>query len=290
MSLPPGLRRLIAESLDCELGESQPLTGGSIHQTVRVTSSRGEWVVKWHEQAQQDYFDAERRGLLHLADRTRLLRVPRVLASLADCGYAALVLEYISPGQGFEHPPFWEALGEGLAELHRHTQADFGFEQPNFIGLLPQSNRPHARWADFFAQERLAPMLQHARERDWLDWNESRQANRLLERLSELIPEEAPALLHGDLWSGNLLSDLAGRPVVIDPAVYYGHREAELAFTRLFGGFASAFYARYDAVFPLQDGWRERVDLFNLYPLLVHLLLFGRSYLVQVQAVLRRYA
>ncbi|MGV3525828.1 MAG: fructosamine kinase family protein [Candidatus Sericytochromatia bacterium] len=290
MSLPAGLRDLLASGLDCEVGESQLLTGGAMHPIVKVASSRGELVVKWDEQIQRGHFEAEHKGLTHLAAHARLLRIPRVVACLADARYAALVVEYVRPGHGFEQPRFWQALGEGLADLHRQTTGAFGFEQDNFIGLLPQSNRPHTRWADFFAQERLAPMLQHARERDWLDWHEMKQASRLLERLPDLIPEEPPALLHGDLWSGNLLSDAGGQPTLIDPAVYYGHREAELAFTRLFGGFAADFYASYQAAFPLQEGWRERIDLFNLYPLLVHLLLFGRSYLVQVQAVLRRYA
>jgi fructosamine-3-kinase len=197
-----------------------------------------------------------------------------------------LVLELCEPG-----PPrrdFEELLGRGLAGLHRSGAAlEFGLDHSNYVGSVPQQNEPRADWPSFYRDCRLAPML--ARAGGSLSASLRGDFDRLFDRLPELCgPAEPPARLHGDLWSGNVHRDADGRPVLIDPAAYVGHREIDLAMLRLFGGFSERWFAAYAEVSPLAEGWRRRVDLYQLYPLLVHVVLFGRSYVGSVAAALRR--
>ena len=284
MKLPIALKQAIESELGLEILAAHELGGGCIHRAMRLETSDGMLFCKFNQADQAANFAAEAEGLSRLA-KSQTLRVPEVRSRLRGGEHAALLLEFIDTGS--ECPEFWETLGTGLAALHRCSSAAFGLDQDNFIGSLPQANGWEADFDQFWLSRRLQPLL----ERAWpqLDDRDRLQASRLLDKLSDLLVAEAPALLHGDLWRGNLMTDAQGQPCLIDPAVHFGHREAELAFTRLFGGFAPAFYACYQDEFPLLDGWRERVDLFNLYPLLVHLVLFGPSYLRQVQAVLRRF-
>lgn len=284
MNLPKELQGALEASLEQTVQSWQSLSGGCIHQTMKLETQAGPLFCKWNSLDQADNFVAEAHGLKQLGI-SEVLRTPRVLARIETRHYAALVLEYLEPGH--ESPEFWERLGLGLADLHQHSHTAYGLEIDNYIGSLPQRNGWVSDFHTFWAEYRLEPLLKQA----WpqLTPADRQRADRLLARLSQLIPDEAPALLHGDLWRGNLTVDTAGKPCLIDPAVYYGHREAELAFTRLFGGFAPAFYACYQDEFPLAEGWRERVELFNLYPLLAHLVMFGPSYARQVQAILKKF-
>ena len=198
------------------------------------------------------------------------------------------MLEFIAsaaPQRGFD-----EQLGRGLAAVHRAGAPSFGWAESNFIGLLSQSNREHESWADFYRVERLQAQLQRASAAGLASARLLRDFERLFRVLPERVGEpEAPARLHGDLWGGNLLVDEQGAPCLIDPAVYGGHREMDLAMMRLFGGFTKRVFSAYAEAFPLSPGSPERVDLYQLYPLLVHLNLFGSSYLSSVQRALGRY-
>ncbi len=224
-------------------------------------------------------FPAEARGLAWLSE-AEALRVPRVLAHSGlepnDCpGF--LLLEFLRPAR--PRTGFDEELGHGLAALHRAGTHRFGLAEPNFIGRLPQSNQPHDSWAEFYRVERLEAQLQMAARSGRASSALCRDFERLFVKLPELVGErEAPARLHGDLWGGNLHSDEHGAPCLIDPAVYGGHREVDLAMMRLFGGFSERVFAAYAEAFPLSPGHTERVALYHLYPLLVHLNLFGASY------------
>lgn len=284
MSLPAPLQAAIEARLGLAILAASPLGGGCIHRALRIETSAGPRFCKWNSASQTGNFAAEAHGLAELRAAAGL-RLPQVEAQIEAEGHAALVLELID--QAPQRADFWEVLGQNLAELHRHSAPAYGLARDNFIGSLPQQNAWEPDFYAFWAGQRLQPLLEQAGPQ--LEALDRSRAERLLNRLDRLIPTEAPALLHGDLWRGNLMADEQGGPCLIDPAVYYGHREAELAFTRLFGGFAPAFYACYHDAWPLADGWRERVDLFNLYPLLVHLVLFGTSYLRQVQAVLKKF-
>jgi len=275
--------------LELKVYAQKVLSGGSIHQVLRVDTSLGFIFVKWNLASQAEIFRVEAQGLECLR-AANCLRIPEVLAQIQTAKHAALVLEFITPGSSAGADSFWLNLGQGLAAQHRHSTSLFGLDHDNYIGSLPQSNTQHADWIAFFVAERLEPMLKLARHKALLGTEDSQSFDRLMHRLDQLLPQEPPALLHGDLWSGNLMTGIQGQPWLVDPAVYYGHREAELAFTRLFGGFAEQFYRAYQQTWPLQDGWQQRVRLFNLYPLLVHLNIFGSSYLSEIQETLKRFS
>jgi fructosamine-3-kinase len=256
--------------------------GGCINHGARVETDRGRaFFLKWNSSAPAGMFEAEAEGLRALRSAASL-RVPEPLATGGDPdGASWLLLEHISPSApmvGYE-----ERLGSGLAALHRSTapEAPFGWHRANWIGSLPQANRETGSWIDFWSDQRLRPQLDLARSRGHL-----RRGEQVLDRMMGSVPlaladvDEGPAhLLHGDLWSGNAYAGPGGEPVLIDPAVYRGHGEVDLAMTELFGGFGSRFYAAYAEVAGLPDAYRAvRRDLYQLYYLLVHVNLFGDAY------------
>ncbi|MBP8822129.1 MAG: fructosamine kinase family protein [Flavobacteriales bacterium] len=268
--------------------QAVPVHGGSINDTYRLETDRGDLFLKVNTSDQfPSLFIAEARGL-ELLRSTQVLRVPNTIAQGSWDDTTFLVLEYIPPANE-EEPGLQTRFGRALAKLHGHSQTNFGLDHDNHIGLLPQGNTPYATWAEFMVRCRFEPLVQLARNNQRIHAGDVFRFERLYGRLPDLFPVEAPSLLHGDLWKNNYIATTAGEPVLIDPAVYYGHREMDLAMTRLFGGFHRDFYRAYHEEAPLEAGWEQRVDLCNLYPLLVHLNLFGGSYADRVGAVLRRY-
>ncbi len=274
----------IAGALGLEPGALGPLRavgGGSINEAGRLETARGPVFVKWHAAPPAGFFEAEADGLARLRPH---LPVPDVLAVFAD----ALVLSWCEPWPGRAPSASHADAGRALARLHQVAGPHFGLERENFVGLVPQSNVPVTppTFAAFFRERRLAPLAEGLPTR-------LRAALDRLPLEALLTEPPHPALVHGDLWAGNLLHARSG-PVFIDPAVHYGHPEADLAMTRLFGGFPPEFYAAYaegSAGRTRFDAALEaRLEVLNLYPLLVHVRLFGASYLGQVEAVLRRYA
>lgn len=285
----------VAQKLEQTLGErierTESLSGGCIAHATRVFGQGGcSFFVKWADGLDGPLLHAEGAGLRELSRASGALRVPQVLASLPESEGvpALLVLEWID--QGPRTSNFWRRFGEGLAQLHRTLDVSFGFYEDNFIGRLPQRNDRAQGWVAFFREMRLLPQIERARTSG--HWRRSWDvaADRLLSTLGDILPDAAPpSLLHGDLWGGNFLAGLDGRAVLIDPAVYFGHREADLAMTELFGGFDPGFYAAYDGAWPLEPGYPERRDLYNLYHLLNHLNHFGDLYLDSVQRTLDRF-
>nr|BCX00094.1 MAG: fructosamine kinase [Bacteroidota bacterium] len=259
----------------------RPLRGGCIHEVFAVRCRNGQTVVvKQNPHVPPDYFEAEAEGLAHLA-AAGCVRLPGVLAVAPE----GIVLTYIEPGA--ETPQGWEELGRALAALHSVQGPAFGYARDTYLGLWRQPNAYREDGVAFFRECRLEVLLRLLP----LDRQEVRSWSWLLDHLEDFLPDpEGPVLLHGDLWSGNVHFDREGRPWLIDPAVYYGWREAELAFSRLFGPFPERFYRAYEEVRPIAGGFAERVDLYNLYPLLVHWKLFGDSYRGVVRRLLRRYA
>jgi len=269
-----------------EVIEAQFLAGGDINTSAQVFSSEGVFFVKWNHADQADMFEVEARGL-DLLRQTDALRIPQVVGYGRELDKAYLILEYIDPGPATNAS--WDALGHSLAVLHSHTQPKFGLHFDNYIGSLPQANALTANGFDFFFEQRLLPQAGMALYRELLSKKFYDALFRLRERLPELLPADRPALLHGDLWSGNVMVTETGQPVLIDPAVYYGFREADLAFTKLFGGFDQRFYDAYHEAFPLEDGFNDRVAIYNLYPLLVHVNLFGSGYVSGVERILKQF-
>jgi fructosamine-3-kinase len=285
------VNRALRDKLSAQFGSAvlhmDAAAGGDINQTFLITLADGRKLfVKTHDQPPAGMYVCEARGLAFLRDASAL-RVPAALfASDADAsGPACLVLEYLERGQ--RTATFDEALGAGLAALHRSGAASFGLDHDNYLALLPQDNTPMSSWPRFYAERRIAPQLELARRNGRIGAPLARRLEALCDKLEAYAgPEEPPARLHGDLWGGNLLCDERGQPTLIDPAVYGGHREIDLAMMRLFGGFSQRVFDAYMAAYPLAPGYLERVPLYQLYPLLIHVNLFGGSYVQQVARLL----
>jgi fructosamine-3-kinase len=285
------LRAAVEHALGASIESVARVSGGDINEAYSLgLSDRRRVFMKANDSCDPEMFGAEAAGLLWL-DAAGALRVPRVLAvSGATSGSepAFLVLEWLEPAA--PRAGFDEELGHGLAALHRHGAPCFGLDRDNFIGRLPQANRVMDSWVDFYRTQRLEAQLRLAVDARRVDGSLVRKFDRLFSRLVELVGEpEPPARLHGDLWGGNLHVDENGAPCLIDPAVYGGHREIDLAMMRLFGGFAARVFLAYEEAFPLPPGHAERVALYQLYPLLVHTNLFGGGYAASVERALSRY-
>lgn len=284
MSLAAALGR----TLGCEVaaGSERRVSGGSINSCSRFESARGSLFVKHGDAASLDMFQAEAEGLAELS-RARAVRLPEVLAVDEQDGTAFLALEWIDLRSA---TAISEAkLGEQLAAQHRVTHEKFGWHRDNTIGSTPQSNRLTDDWVQFLRERRLRPQLALAGN-NGAGANLIDSGQRLCERLEYFFTDyrPAPSLLHGDLWGGNWGVDASGAPVLFDPAVYFGDREADLAMTRLFGGFGAPLYATYQAAWPLDKGAAVRVTLYNLYHVLNHFNLFGGGYSRQALSMIQR--
>lgn len=292
-----GLSNALTERLEEELsGHTRqpakvtslgPVGGGSINDCYRIEGPAGRFFVKVNSADRfPSLFEAEADGLNRL-NEAGPIRTPGVIAYGEVGGDAYLLLEWIE--QGLASDAGWRRFGAEVAALHQHTAEAFGLQRDNYIGSLKQVNTPRERWSDFLVDCRLEPLTRMARDRGALGMGEAFRFERLYGRLHDLFPAERPALLHGDLWSGNRMFASDGLPVLIDPAVYYGHREMDLGMALLFGGFEPGFFATYHEQHPLEAGWEERVPLTQLYPLLVHTVLFGGGYAKQVRTILERF-
>jgi len=196
-------------------------------------------------------------------------------------------MEYLESGS--ISGAYWESFGRSLASLHQKTEQKYGLDHDNYIGRLEQINSWRDNWIDFFIELRLEKQLELALDNHLVDQSFSKRFRKVYPHLSGILPLEPSSLLHGDLWSGNVVVGPDGNVGIIDPAAYYGSREIELAFTQLFGGFDRQFYECYQENYPLSPGYQERVPVYNLYPLMVHVNLFGTSYLAGVEHTIAGY-
>ncbi len=273
----------------CRVVQRSAVGGGCINNAQLLVLDCGARVFLKENTGAAGLFRGEAVGLDALHRAPSGPRVPEPIALYEDAGRQWLAMEFIESGA--PAPGFWEQFGAEMAELHRDTACErYGFQEDNHIGSTPQVNTWEDDWTRFFGEHRLRYQLELARRNGVADGSLLRAGERLIERLPELLPEpEHASLLHGDFWGGNFMVDLEGNAVIIDPAVYYGDAEADLAMARLFGGFDGRFYEAYHDVYPIAPGHAERVDLYNLYHVLNHLNLFGRGYLGQAQAIVARY-
>ncbi|MCH8331335.1 MAG: fructosamine kinase family protein [Bacteroidetes bacterium] len=264
-----------------------PANGGCINNGGRLHTSRGDFFLKWNNHnALELMFEREARGLALLREKSKL-SVPEVIKHGQTDQYVFLLLEYVNRGNKL--PNFFQDFAQKLADQHRVTQPQFGLDHDNFIGSLAQSNSLHDDWIGFFINERIQPQLKMAVDSSRLDVSVVGDFDRLFTKLPGIFPKEPPALLHGDLWSGNYMTAENGLSCVYDPAVYFGHREAEISFTMMFGGYDRKFYKGYQDHFPMQPEFEERSEIYNLYPALVHINLFGTAYINLVSTVLARF-
>ena len=264
-----------------------PLGGGSINQVYKVILSDQTLVMKVNRNNKYPgMFLAEAKGL-QLLRQPDAPYVPEVIAQSVIGNYQFLLLEYLDKAP--RRKDYSERFGCSLAALHRNTHTYFGLDHDNRMGALEQFNHQHTDCVSFFIQQRLMPQVKLALEKKNIESVHAQLFDRLYAKLPQLIPSEPPALIHGDLWAGNVMDGPDGDACLIDPAVAYSHSEADIAMTMLFGRLDDEFYTAYHEAFPLSPGWEERVDLWNLYPLLVHVNLFGRSYWTETEQIRRRF-
>lgn len=267
----------------CRASQIHSLSGGCIADSRQVVLDDGRQIfVKQMPHAVAGMFLAEAAGLEALAKHSPL-KVPEVVFQSEHL----LILEFIEASN--RQTRFEEVLGHGLAELHGKSAEGFGYPMDTFCGSTKQPNNLMLDGYQFYAENRFLYLAKKCLSKGLLTKDDVKQVEMLCSNLPSLIPEQKPALLHGDLWSGNVHVSEQGLPVLIDPAVYWGWPEADLAMTQLFGGFSGRFYDAYQEARPLPGGWRERMDLYNLWHLLNHLLLFGSGYLADVKRVICRY-
>jgi fructosamine-3-kinase len=282
--IPPAVREWLSMNGFGEVLSSRGVGGGCINNGARLhTRSGTSFFLKTNRSIPGDMFSREVDGLKALSVHGGP-RVPQPFLHGEDF----LLMEDLAPSGRAKD--YWQTFGRQMAALHNHTNQQFGFNADNYIGSTPQPNGWTEDGFEFFAQQRLIFQAELAAKRGLLNRGEAEQVGGLAGRLQEFVPEQPASLIHGDLWGGNAMSDERGQPAIIDPAAHYGWAEADLAMTALFGGFSKEFYAAYNEVRPLPEGWRERFSLYNLYHLLNHLNLFGRGYYGQVIQVVRRWA
>ncbi len=293
---PASVRATALEALtiaedDSPIRELLPIHGGDISTAVRVTTDERQYLLKISTRGLPGFFAAESHGLWVLG-KAREVRVPTVLAQ-RDGEVGFLLLEWLDAPERPDRRVAAEQLGAALARLHRRAAGpDFGLERNNYIGATPQRNTWESSWVAFFRDHRLLPQITLARQNSYLSPERERLLMRVCDRLDTWIDDRVvvPALLHGDLWSGNWLIGPNSAPVLIDPAIFYGDRETDLALTTLFGRFDESFYHAYQQTWPLEVGWQRRQTLYNLYHLLNHLNLFGETYGAAVDGAVRQVA
>lgn len=250
--------------------------GGDINETYCVYSGDKKYFLKVNEAARYPLlFEKEANGLAALKKNTHFI-VPGVIHFDIAGNYQYLLMEWMEPGQPGNK--FWEEFGRSLAHMHRQTRDFFGWEVDNYIGSITQKNNQQKKWSAFYSEYRILPLIKRGFDENIFDKKIMQNGELFCRKASDLFPEEPPALLHGDLWSGNFMIHSIGKPALFDPAVYTGHREMDMGMMQLFGGFHQRLFDSYHEYYPLETQWQQRLQLTQLYPLLMHALLFGGHY------------
>jgi len=260
--------------------------GGDINEAYQVITKHKNYFIKLNQQDRYPgMFETEKNGLELLMNKSGF-KVPGPILTGEVPGYRFILMEWVE----MQSHGDWHLFGSTLARMHTKTNSQFGLDHQNYIGSLFQDNTFEQTWSEFYINRRLHPLCKKAFDNGQLDRSTIRAFENLYQRLDEIYPSEPPALLHGDLWSGNRAYTSEGTPCIYDPAVYYGHREIDLAMTKLFGGFPEEMYRTYHQNYPLEPGWEERIPIGQLYPLLVHVILFGGGYANQVRSIVGKFA
>ncbi|MGI8892359.1 MAG: fructosamine kinase family protein [Bacteroidia bacterium] len=283
------LEKTLQQSTGCnvEIISVSTVGGGCINHAQKLKTTAGDFFIKKNNASSYPgMFEAEAKGLKLLAD-TNAIHIPHPIATGVFENTSFIIIEHINSAP--KNKNFWKDFGKKLATLHKITNDFYGLDHDNYIGSLQQKNKQTKNWITFFIEQRLQVQLQLAESKGKINSSILNNFERLFKKLPDLITEEKPSLLHGDLWSGNFMINEKGVACLIDPSVYFGHREADLAMTHLFSGFDDEFYESYYEEWPLENNYYNRFDIYNLYPLLVHVNLFGGGYLDQVKYILRRF-
>lgn len=286
-NLPPSIKEKCQDILGTSVLSSQYIGGGDINHARLIETASNKYFLKYNTVPSAfTMFKKEALGLEILRE-PGVIFVPEVLAFDQSDEGAFLILEFVETG--VRPRDFWSIFGRQLADLHKVTNDKFGLDHSNFIGSLPQNNNFHSTWAEFYIRERLIPQIELAYQKQRIQTTDNQYFEKLFKRIPDLCPIEPPSLTHGDLWSGNFMVHKSGKPVLIDPSVSFAHREMDIAMTMLFGGFDSEFYPSYREHYPLEPDFNQRVELYQLYYLMVHVNLFGGGYLNSVRRILKRF-
>ena len=293
MSLSTGTYQTINKQLSALLHQNnltlklEAVAGGSINKTYKIATTNKFFFCKINSATKfPQLFQKEEAGLQQIKDQ-HCIKTPAIISNLIENDEQILILEWIDEGE--KTISFWKRFGEQLAQLHHSTNNYFGLNENNYMGAVPQLNHQQNSWVKFFIENRLQPIIKNCFDKNLLSKKHLINFEKLYTLLPAAFNEEPPALLHGDLWSGNFLCNKNSEPVLIDPALYYGHRSTDLAMTTLFGGFHQSFYESYHFHFPLPANYPEQWEACNLYPLLIHLQLFGKSYLPNIENILQQF-
>ncbi|MEL0457148.1 fructosamine kinase family protein [Flavobacteriaceae bacterium SZ-1-7] len=281
------LKSHISHILNETITKVSPVHGGDISTAYKIETEKNSYFIKTNKSSNALHmFQIEANGLNTIGN-TNTIKTPKVLGCNRFENTAFLLMEFINSKSPSSKD--FENLGSQLAKLHQCPAENFGLNQDNFIGSLPQSNKQHKSWVDFYTEERLLPQIELAKQKGLLSNAECHSGQSIQIQLQHLFQNIKPALLHGDLWSGNYLISKDGTPYLIDPAVYYGHHEVDIAMSKLFGGFGIRFYETYQDYFQPDENTSARIEIYQLYYLLVNLNLFGRSYHGSVVNIFRKY-
>jgi fructosamine-3-kinase len=283
--LPQPIQKFINSLHQDRINSFSSVGGGSINDAYRYAVGSEEFFIKYNNEV-EGIIEMEVDGLNAIAG-LNCIATPEVIAFEKIEGYEILVLPLIRGG--LKSSKAWRNFGKQLAMMHTKPAPHYGWHQSNFIGSLPQTNEHCDDFISFFINQRLKPQIQLAQQNQYFSSKELNQFNDLFQKLNEILPETKPSLVHGDLWSGNFMIGEEDKPYLIDPSIHYNFRETDIAFTHLFGRFDSEFYDSYNHHFPLASGFQDRVALYNIYPLLVHLNIFGSSYYSSVMNSLHQY-
>ncbi len=270
---------------DCDLivERFEQVHGGDINKAYCLFTSTGKYFLKVNDKNRYPLlFEREAAGLDKLCELCAL-KIPQVIKQSSFNDQQYLLLEWMEKGRS--NKDMWENFGRGLATMHKQSQEYFGLNEDNYIGSLNQTNDPHNEWHSFYAECRIKPLVKKLFDTGDFSAADIRYADLFCNKLNTIMPIEAPSFLHGDLWAGNYLISSSGYAAIFDPAVYCGHREMDIGMTKLFGGFDKQFYEAYNETYPLEIGWEKRLPVTQLYPLLVHAVLFGGHYVSEARNI-----
>lgn len=279
-------KQILQEKIPEKIVKISPLSGGDINDVYKINTSKNSYVLKVNRKEWfPTMFEKEKLGLQTLAETG--IKTPKVVLCFLEKGHQFLLLEFIEEEK--ETSCFWGSFAKDLVKIHQTNNNYFGFKHDNYIGSLKQNNTQKQSWESFYVACRISPLVKQAFDKKLIGKHHLNAFDNFFKNLNEILPKEKPSLLHGDLWSGNLMKGINQTPIFIDPAIYFGNREMDIAMTQLFGGFDNRYLTHYNEIFPMEKGWENRIEIHNLYPNLVHLILFGKSYLRSIESVIQKF-
>jgi fructosamine-3-kinase len=286
--LIPHLLSAIAAGCEIDITRYEQVQGGDINESYCLYTKDNKYFLKLNSASRfPGMFNMEADGLETLRNNSGLM-VPRAINYGVEKDQQWLMLQWLDKGVPVKIS--MQNFGIALANMHRQPQSYFGWHSDNYIGSLSQINTRYHTWTEFYTQCRVTPLAKILFDRSAFSKTDIRTVELFCRNAAQLVPEEPPALLHGDLWSGNYMITGDGSAAVFDPAVYYGHREMDLGMTKLFGGFPQGFYDAYQEAYPLEKGWQQRIPLMQLYPLLVHAVLFAGHYIEAARSIIAKFS